>query len=209
MIAPWNFPIAIPAWKMAPALISGNTVVFKPAWLTPLIGIKLVEVLEEAGMPKGVVNIVSGSGSVIGDELVAHSDVDAISFTGSYQVGCGIGQRGAESLKRVQLEMGGKNPVVVLEDADLDKAAEIAARGGFAVTARRVRHRVVSLSSRMCSSPSYRSWWKRLVLPRWEMDSRRVYRWVPRSINRSWKRTWSTSESDGMKELIWPPEVTI
>ena len=134
LIAPWNFPIAIPAWKMAPALISGNTVVFKPAWLTPLIGIKLVEVLEEAGMPKGVVNIVSGSGSVIGDELVAHSDVDAISFTGSYQVGCGIGQRGAESLKRVQLEMGGKNPVVVLEDADLDKAAEIAARGGFAVT---------------------------------------------------------------------------
>ncbi|MFQ5929971.1 MAG: aldehyde dehydrogenase family protein, partial [Acidobacteriota bacterium] len=131
VITPWNFPIAIPAWKIAPGLISGNTVVFKPAQLTPLIGIRLMEALEQSGIPKGVVNMVSGSGSVIGDELVASPDVDAISFTGSYEVGSRIVQKAAETLKRTQLEMGGKNPLVVLEDADLDKAVDITARGAF------------------------------------------------------------------------------
>ncbi|MDA2924423.1 aldehyde dehydrogenase family protein [Acidobacteria bacterium AH-259-L09] len=134
VITPWNFPIAIPAWKIAPGLISGNTVVFKPAQLTPLIGIRLMEALAQSGIPKGVVNMVSGSGSVIGDELVASSDVDAISFTGSYEVGSRIAQKAAETLKRTQLEMGGKNPLVVLEDADLDKAVDMTARGAFGVT---------------------------------------------------------------------------
>lgn len=134
IITPWNFPIAIPAWKIAPALISGNTVVFKPAELTPLIGIRLMEALQDSGIPKGVVNVVSGRGSVVGEELVTHPEVSAVSFTGSYEIGARISQNAAASLKRTQLEMGGKNPLIVLEDADLESAVEITARGGFGVT---------------------------------------------------------------------------
>lgn len=134
LVTPWNFPIAIPAWKLAPALISGNTVVLKPAELTPRSVHNLASVLAEAGLPDGVLNIVNGKGSVVGEALAAHPDVAAISFTGSTKVGEHIrgvvqGRRG-----RVQLEMGGKNALVVLDDADPDVAAAVAAAGGFGLT---------------------------------------------------------------------------
>ncbi len=134
IITPWNFPVAIPAWKMAPALIAGNAVVFKPASLSPLIGLELVRALIDAGVPAGVVNLVTGSGSVVGDELVTNELVDAISFTGSYAVGYDLYQRAAKRMVRVQLEMGGKNPLVVLADADLDLAVQLAVIGGYGVT---------------------------------------------------------------------------
>ena len=134
LVTPWNFPIAIPAWKMAPALISGNAVVIKPAELTPLSVAHLVTALTEAGLPNGVINVVNGRGSVVGEALSAHPDVSALSFTGSTAVGHRIREvlqaRGA----RVQLEMGGKNALVVLDDADPLAAAQVAAAGGFALT---------------------------------------------------------------------------
>ena len=124
IMTPWNFPIAIPAWKIAPALISGNTVVFKPASLTPLIAQKMTSALEKAGLPKGVLNYVTGAGSVVGAELSVNPGIDAISFTGSYEIGYGIQKARANSNKmaRIQLEMGGKNPTIVLPDANLDEA---------------------------------------------------------------------------------------
>ena len=136
IITPWNFPVAIPAWKIAPALICGNTVVFKPASLTPLIGLKIVEALKDAGLPDGVLNFITGPGSTVGMELVENRKVAAISFTGSYEVGDRIYKSRAESggMPRIQLEMGGKNPLVVLSDADLQKAVEIAVKGGFGGT---------------------------------------------------------------------------
>ncbi len=134
LITPWNFPIAIPAWKMAPALVYGNTVVFKPASFAPHIGLLLVEALVEAGIPKGVVNYVTGSGRVVGDTLVTSPDINGVSFTGSYSVGLGIYEKAIKNLTRVQLEMGGKNPMIVLNDADLDLAVKLAVTGGFGVT---------------------------------------------------------------------------
>jgi aldehyde dehydrogenase (NAD+) len=122
IITPWNFPIAIPAWKIAPALAFGNTVVFKPASLTPLCAVRLVEALAEAGVPKGVVNLVTGSGGEVGDVIVNDERVEAISFTGSNAVGTQIKKDVAERGAKVQLEMGGKNPAIVLADADLDHA---------------------------------------------------------------------------------------
>ena len=123
-ITPWNFPIAIPAWKIAPALIYGNTVVFKPAELTPLTATLLTECLAEAGLPPGVLNLVTGSGGKIGDAIVEHEEVNAITFTGSNGVGKALYRKAAESERgvKVQLEMGGKNPVIVLADADLEQA---------------------------------------------------------------------------------------
>jgi len=134
LVTPWNFPIAIPAWKMAPALIYGNTVVFKPASFAPEIAYRLVEVLVEAGLPKGVVNYVTGSGRLVGDVLVGSKDLSGISFTGSYSVGMKIYEKAMPNLTRVQLEMGGKNPMIVLKDADVDKAVQLAAMSGFGVT---------------------------------------------------------------------------
>ena len=122
IITPWNFPIAIPAWKIAPALAFGNTVVFKPASLTPLCAVRLVEALHEAGVPKGVLNLVPGSGAEVGDVIVNDERVEAISFTGSNAVGRQIKKDVAERGAKVQLEMGGKNPAIVLADADLDHA---------------------------------------------------------------------------------------
>jgi aldehyde dehydrogenase (NAD+) len=122
LITPWNFPIAIPAWKMAPALAFGNTVVLKPASLTPLLAVRLIEVLAEAGIPKGVVNLVTGSASDVGDPLVRDPRVVAISFTGSNAVGNELKKLAAESGAKIQLEMGGKNPAIVLADADVDHA---------------------------------------------------------------------------------------
>lgn len=134
LVTPWNFPVAIPAWKMAPALIYGNTVVFKPASLAPHIGLLLVEALVDAGLPDGVVNFVTGSGRSVGNTLVGSADVDAVSFTGSYSVGMQIYEQAMANLTRVQLEMGGKNPMVVLDDAPIDKAVSLAVTGGFGVT---------------------------------------------------------------------------
>ena len=136
IITPWNFPIAIPSWKLAPALICGNVVIFKPASLTPLIGFKIVEGLEKAGLPAGVVNFVTGPGSSVGMELIQNQAIDGISFTGSYDVGREIYRCGAEAntMPRLQLEMGGKNPLVVLSDAKLDVAVDITVKGAFGGT---------------------------------------------------------------------------
>jgi len=136
-IAPWNFPVSIPAWKIAPALIAGNTVVFKPATLTPFTGAKVVQIFEQAGIPAGVLNMVVGSGGEVGDELLQHPDVRAISFTGSNEVGCELYAQAARRMKKCQCEMGGKNPLVVLSDADLPLAVESAVFGAFASTGQR------------------------------------------------------------------------
>lgn len=133
LITPWNFPLAIPTWKLAPALVCGNTVVLKPAELTPLSAHHLTTVLHEAGLPAGVLNLVHGDGAA-GAALASHPDVDAISFTGSVSVGAKVRAAGESHGARVQLEMGGKNPLVVLDDADLPAAARIAALGGFGLT---------------------------------------------------------------------------
>ena len=134
LITPWNFPIAIPAWKMAPALISGNTVVIKPAELTPISVGHLAGALVEAGLPPGVLNVVHGPGSVVGDALVRHRDVAGVSFTGSTAVGNTIRDVLDARRARVQLEMGGKNAYLVLDDADPEKAAGVVAAGGFGLT---------------------------------------------------------------------------
>ena len=130
-ITPWNFPIAIPVWKIAPALAYGNTVVFKPAGYSPLCGVMLMQVFEEAGLPAGVLNLVTGSGAVLGEPLVKNPAIRGVSFTGSCAVGRKIAVWGAEQGIKVQLEMGGKNAVIVLADADIDKAAEIVVQGSM------------------------------------------------------------------------------
>lgn len=136
-ITPWNFPIAIPAWKIAPALVAGNTVVFKPATITPGTAARLTEIFNEAGLPPGVLNLVLGSGSEAGDEIVNHPAVRAISFTGSTETGLKLYEQVARRGVKVQAEMGGKNPVVVLEDADMDLAVESTAQGAFGSTGQR------------------------------------------------------------------------
>jgi aldehyde dehydrogenase (NAD+) len=137
LITPWNFPAAIPLWKIAPALACGNTVVWKPSELTPFLSNLLMEILIDAGVPPGVVNTVHGTGEEAGDEVVQNTGVNAISFTGSCEVGALIYARGARHMKKVQCEMGGKNPVIVLEDADLDFAAEGVITGAFGSTGQR------------------------------------------------------------------------
>jgi aldehyde dehydrogenase (NAD+) len=130
-ITPWNFPIAIPAWKIAPAIAYGNTVVWKPAEIVPLTSTHLTNTFADAGLPDGVLNLVLGRGSTVGDALVTHDRVDAITFTGSNKVGRAIQLKATERGTKVQLELGGKNPAVVLADADLELAAEQLARGAF------------------------------------------------------------------------------
>src|ERR687892_1414532 len=124
VITPWNFPIAIPSWKIAPALVCGNTVVFKPATDTPLLGERFVELLAEAGVPPGVVNVVHGHGEDAGVALTTHPDVSVITLTGSRETGVTVMRNAADNLKRVHLELGGKNAIVVLDDADLDLAVD-------------------------------------------------------------------------------------
>ncbi len=131
LITPWNFPSAIPAWKVAPALIAGNTVLIKPASLAPLSSYRLIEALHEAEIPQGVINYITGSGGLVGDALTSNPEVKAISFTGSTSVGTALYNKVSERRIRVQLEMGGKNPTVVLSDADLDYAADILVNGAF------------------------------------------------------------------------------
>ncbi len=137
IITPWNFPFCIPAWKIAPALVAGNTVVFKPASLVPWCAQILVQALEEAGLPKGVINLVMGEGSKVGNVIIDDPRVKAISFTGSNAVGTRLYQQAAKRMCRVQLELGGKNPVVVLEDADLEKAASDVVLGAYGSSGQR------------------------------------------------------------------------
>ncbi|MGZ3600177.1 MAG: aldehyde dehydrogenase family protein [Ktedonobacterales bacterium] len=136
-ITPWNFPVAIPSWKTMAALIAGNTIVLKPATDTPLSALKLVEVFADAGLPAGVLNLVSGSGSEVGMPLVRHPDVAAISFTGSNEVGREVNVEAAQALKRVTLELGGKNAIIVLDDADLDLAVDGIVWSAFGTTGQR------------------------------------------------------------------------
>ena len=137
LITPWNFPIAIPAWKIAPALAYGNCVVLKPADLVPGCAWALAEIISRSGIPAGVFNLVMGRGSVIGDPLVNHPGIHAISFTGSQGVGARIAQQCAANLKKVQLEMGGKNPQIILDDADLAQAVELSVQSAFFSTGQR------------------------------------------------------------------------
>jgi alpha-ketoglutaric semialdehyde dehydrogenase len=124
VITPWNFPIAIPSWKILPALVCGNTVVFKPATDTPALGERFVELLDESGVPAGVVNVVHGGGGEVGNAIVQHRDVPVISLTGSRETGVAVTKTGADRLKHIHLELGGKNAIIVLDDADLDLAVE-------------------------------------------------------------------------------------
>jgi aldehyde dehydrogenase (NAD+) len=137
LITPWNFPVAIPSWKIFPALVCGNTVILKPAEDTPACAAAFVKVIEEAGVPPGVVNLVQGLGEEAGAPLVAHSDVNLISFTGSSDVGRQIASSAGEQLKRCSLEMGGKNAQIVMDDANLDLALEGALWGAFATAGQR------------------------------------------------------------------------
>ena len=137
IVTPWNFPVAIPCWKMMPALVTGNTVVFKPASDTPHCATLVVELMAEAGFPPGVVNLVTGSGAEVGDAIVESPDVPVISFTGHSSTGKSIAERAARRLKRVSLELGGKNAVVVLRDADLDLATDGILWSAFGTTGQR------------------------------------------------------------------------
>lgn len=137
LITPWNFPIAIPAWKVAPALAFGNCVILKPADQVPGCAWALAEIISRSGLPAGVFNLVMGPGRIIGDALVNHPGVSAISFTGSVGVGSRIAQTCAQNLKKVQLEMGGKNPQVILDDADLTQAVELSVQSSFYSTGQR------------------------------------------------------------------------
>lgn len=134
IITPWNFPLSIPVWKIAPALVTGNTVVFKPASATPILALRFARLLHQAGLPNGVLNVVTGGGGTLGDALVTDERIKAVSFTGSYQVGHALYQKTAPRITRTHLEMGGKNPVIVAADADLDKAVTIVAASGFGLT---------------------------------------------------------------------------
>src|SRR5436190_18939079 len=137
LITPWNFPMAIPSWKTMPALICGNTVVIKPAQDTPLSTYNLVQILEEAGIPRGVVNLVTGTGSEVGAPLLRQADVRLVSFTGSTEVGQEVSKACAASFKHTCLEMGGKNVILVMDDAKLDLAVDGAVWGGFGTTGQR------------------------------------------------------------------------
>lgn len=134
LITPWNFPIAIPSWKLAPALVSGNSVVIKPASQAPAMTLELARALSEAGLPKGVLNVVVGDGRAVGGELATNARVAALSFTGSYTVGRQVYLQLAQRMARAQMEMGGKNPTIVLADADIDLAVTLVSRAAFGLT---------------------------------------------------------------------------
>jgi aldehyde dehydrogenase (NAD+) len=174
-ITPWNFPVAIPAWKLCPALVCGNTVVLKPAEDTPLLAERFVELLAEAGAPPGVVNVVHGYGEEAGEALVRHPDVPVITFTGSRETGVAVTKAAADELKHVHLELGGKNAILVLDDADLDLAVEGIVWSAFGTTGQRctaasrvIVHRAVygELQSKLVVAA------ERLRLgPGWELDT--------------------------------------
>jgi acyl-CoA reductase-like NAD-dependent aldehyde dehydrogenase len=137
IITPWNFPMAIPSWKIVPALVCGNTVVFKPASQTPLSAVNFVKVLEDAGIPRGVVNMVTGDGDEVGTPLTSHDAVRVVSFTGSTHVGRIVNKAAAPGFKKVHLEMGGKNVIMIMDDADLELAVDGCLWGGFGTTGQR------------------------------------------------------------------------
>jgi len=137
VITPWNFPMAIPSWKIIPALLCGNTVVFKPATYTPLVGIRFAQILNEAGLPPGVLNVVTGSGASVGEAIVGHPDVAIVSFTGSTATGLAMAEKCARLGKRISLEMGGKNAAIVMDDADLDLATDALIWSAFGTTGQR------------------------------------------------------------------------
>jgi alpha-ketoglutaric semialdehyde dehydrogenase len=137
IITPWNFPMAIPSWKIIPALVCGNTVVFKPASQTPLSAVNFVKVLTDAGIPKGVVNMVTGDGPEVGTPMTTHEAIRGVSFTGSTHVGRIVNQAAAPSFKKVHLEMGGKNVILIMEDANLELAVDGCLWGGFGTTGQR------------------------------------------------------------------------
>ena len=155
VITPWNFPIAIPSWKIIPALVCGNTVVFKPARDTPLLAERFVELLAEAGIPAGVVNIVHGGGGTVGDRLVRHPDVRVITLTGSRETGVEVLKAAADNLKHVHLELGGKNAIIVMDDADLDLAVEGILWSAFGTSGQRctAAWRVIAHESRLRRAP--------------------------------------------------------
>ncbi len=159
LITPWNFPSAIPAWKMAPALVAGNTVVIKPASLAPLSAYRIAEALHEAGIPAGVLNYVTGSGGSVGNALVEHPAIRAVSFTGSCDVGNALYEKVTKRRIRVQLEMGGKNPTVVLKDADLDYAAGVLVNGAFFSTGQKC----TACSRAIIEKPIYEALVEKLV----------------------------------------------
>jgi aldehyde dehydrogenase (NAD+) len=175
VITPWNFPIAIPSWKIVPALVCGNTVVFKPANDTPLLGERFVELLAEAGVPQGVVNVVHGFGADVGERIVRHPDVRVVTVTGSRETGVRVLQAAAEGLKHVHLELGGKNAIIVLDDADLDLAVDGIVWSAFGTSGQRctaasrvIVHEAVSdqLQSRLVAAA------ERMRLgPGWEDDT--------------------------------------
>ena len=136
-ITPWNFPIAIPGWKTLPALIAGNTVVFKPASDTPILGLEFARIFDEAGLPPGVFNAISGPGGAVGEALVSHPDVKVVSFTGSTEAGRRVAELAAPGLKKVSLELGGKNAIIVMDDADLDLAVDGIIWSAFGTTGQR------------------------------------------------------------------------
>ena len=137
IITPWNFPMAIPSWKIVPALVCGNTVVFKPASYTPLVALRFVQIFEEVGLPPGVLNIVTGPGSEVGDSLVEHPQVRVVSFTGSTETGLRLAEKCARAGKRISLEMGGKNAAIVMPDADLGLATDALTWSAFGTTGQR------------------------------------------------------------------------
>ncbi len=174
-ITPWNFPIAIPAWKLAPALVCGNTVVFKPAEDTPLLAERFVELLSEAGLPDGVLNVVFGFGETAGRRLVEHPDVPVITFTGSRETGVAVAKAAADHLKHVHLELGGKNAIIVLDDADLDLAVEGIVWSAFGTSGQRctaasrvIAHEKVydELQSRLVARAE-----QMIIGPGWEDDT--------------------------------------
>lgn len=137
LITPWNFPLAIPAWKIMPALIAGNTLVLKPASDTPIMAIELVKILADAGLPKGVLNLVTGGGDIVGSAIVHNKKIRAVSFTGSLETGKWILGEAGKEMKRVSLELGGKNPIIVMDDADLSLAIDGIIWGAFGTTGQR------------------------------------------------------------------------
>ncbi|UCD07105.1 MAG: aldehyde dehydrogenase family protein [Candidatus Aenigmatarchaeota archaeon] len=159
LITPWNFPIAIPSWKITPALICGNTMVFKPASDTPLCAIEFVKVLEKAGVPKGVINLVTGSGSKVGSALVKHKKIRGISFTGSREVGEFVTREAG--LKKVGLELGGKNGIIIMDDADLKLATDGVIWGGYGTTGQRC-----TAASRIIVHEKIRSKFEKMLLNR-------------------------------------------
>ena len=174
-ITPWNFPIAIPSWKLIPALVSGNTVVLKPATDTPALAERFVELLAEAGIPDGVINIVHGGGSTVGDRLVRHPDVRVITLTGSRETGVAVLKTGADTLKHVHLELGGKNAIIVMDDADLELAVDGIVWSAFGTSGQRC----TAASRVIAHEKVYGELQKRLVArveklrlgPGWEADS--------------------------------------